>query len=158
MKHKVREQKCIVDERWGESLSRNFREKKKLFWKEGSAKRKSNDQMEMRIRDADGHMLTDGEDVVGRFRSYFDKLLNVDDGREAQLSDARIPGVKQNTRHMLEVSVEDVRKAVKKIKNGKAPGVDGITSEMLKYGGESLIEWLTRVCNVCFLEGRVSKD
>ena len=106
----------------------------------------------------DGHTLTDGEDVVGRFKSYFDKLLNVDDGREAQLSDARIPGVNQNARHLLEVSVEDVRKAVKKIKNGKAPGVDGITSEMLKYGGESVIEWLTRVCNVCFMEGRVPKD
>ena len=47
---------------------------------------------------------------------------------------------------------------MKKIRNGKAPGVDGITSEMLQYGGESVIEWLTRVCNVCFMEGRVPKD
>ena len=158
VKYKVREKKRVVDERWGESLSKNFREKKKLFWKEVNAERKSNDQMEMRIRDADGNMLTVGEDVVGRFKSYFDGLLNVDDGREAQLSDARILGVNQNARHMLEVSVEDIRKAVKKIKNGKAPGVDGITSEMLKYGGESVTEWLTRVCNVCFREGRVPKD
>ena len=43
-------------------------------------------------------------------------------------------------------------KGSEKIKNGKAPGVDGITSEMIKYGGESVIEWLTRVCNVCFRE------
>ena len=49
----------------------------------------------------------------------------------------------------LEVIVEDVRKAVKKSKKGKSPGVDGITSEILKYGGEALLEWLTRVCKVC---------
>ena len=61
--------------------------------------------MEMKIRDADEHMLTDGEDVVGRFRSYFDRLLNVDEGREVQLSDARILGVNLNARHLLEVSV-----------------------------------------------------
>ena len=81
----------------------------------------------------------------------------MDDGREAQLSDAGILGVNRNAKHLLEVSVEDVRKAVKKIKNGKAPGVHRNTSEMLKYGGESFIEWLTRVCNVCFMEGRVPK-
>ena len=111
--------------------------------------------MEMRIKDAEGHLLTVGEDVIGRFRGYFEELLNVDDGREAQLSGERIPGVNQNARHMLEVSVEDVRKVVKKIKNGKVLGVDGITSAMLKYAGEVLIEWLIRVCNVCFMKGRV---
>ena len=87
-------------------------------------------------------MLTVGEDVVGRFRSYFDELLNVDDGSEAQLSDARIPGVNQDARRVLEISVEDVRKAVKKrLGMGKHQGIDGITSEMLKYVDESLIEW-----------------
>ena len=48
----------------------------------------------------------------------------------------------------LEISVEDVRKAVKKLNGGKSPGVDGIISEMLKCDGECLLEWLRRVCNV----------
>ena len=106
--YKIREKKCMVDERWGESLSRNFREKKKHFWKEVNAERKSSDQMKIRIRDADEHMLTVAEDVVGRFRCYSDELLNMDDGREAQLSNARILGVNSNARHLLEISVEDV--------------------------------------------------
>ena len=38
------------------------------------------------------------------------------------------------------------------------PGVDGITNEMLRYGGECMFEWLTRVIVVCFKEGRVPKD
>ena len=51
-----------------------------------------------------------------------------------------------------------MRKAVKKLKKGKSPGIDGITSEMLKYGGESVIEWLTRVCVVCLRSGEVPLD
>ena len=36
--------------------------------------------------------------------------------------------------------------------------MDGITSEMLKCGGESLLEWLRRVCNVRVLEEKVPND
>ena len=36
--------------------------------------------------------------------------------------------------------------------------MDGITSEMLKCGGECLLEWLRRICNVCVLEEKVSND
>ena len=38
--------------------------------------------MEIQIRDVDGNMLTVGEDMVGIFRSYFDELLNLDNGRQ----------------------------------------------------------------------------
>ena len=47
---------------------------------------------------------------------------------------------------------------MKKLKKGKAPGVDGITSEMLRFGGDSVLEWLTRVCKVCLTEGVVPKN
>ena len=58
----------------------------------------------------------------------------------------------------LEIRVEDVRKEIKKLKGGKSPGVDGITSEMLKCGGECLLEWLRRICNACVAEERVLND
>ena len=41
------------------------------------------------------------------------------------------------------------------MKNGKSPGIDGIASEMLRDGGESVIQWLTRVCVICLAEGKV---
>ena len=58
----------------------------------------------------------------------------------------------------LEISVEDVRNAVKKLKGGKSLGVDGITSEMLKCGGECVLLWLRRVCIVGILEEKVLND
>ena len=54
--------------------------------------------------------------------------------------------------------MEDVRKAMKKLIEGKSPGVEGITSEMLKCGGECLFQWLKRVCNVCILEEKIPNE
>ena len=93
-----------------------------------------------------------------RWSEYYEALLSVDDGRRAQLSEVVRVRVNDDANDELVVSVEDVRKAVKKLKKGKLPGVDGITSEMLKYGGEALLEWLTRVCRVCVSEGKVQND
>ena len=73
------------------------------------------------------------------------QLLNVDDGRRAELTESGLWVMNELVNGELEISVEDVRKAVKKLKVGKSPGVDGISSEMLKCGGECLLEWLRRV-------------
>ena len=44
-------------------------------------------------------------------------------------------------------SEEEVTAAVQKLKNNKAPGLDNITSEMLKNGGECLIEFKSLLNN-----------
>lgn len=52
-------------------------------------------------------------------------------------------------------SKEEVGKALKKLKMGKAPGVDGICGEMLKYGGEVVLEWVTQMCGIAWESSRV---
>ena len=42
-------------------------------------------------------------------------------------------------------SEEEIRKAIGQLKNNKAPVEDGITAEMLKLGGEPIVEWLTQL-------------
>ena len=102
--------------------------------------------------------MTNASDVKQRWKEYFEWLLNVDDGRRAELTESGIGMMNELANGELETSVEDVRKAVKKLKGGKLPGVDGITSEMLTCGGECLLEWLRRVCIVCVLEEKVPND
>ena len=48
-----------ADERYGEKLRRNFRENKMMFWRDVSSVRKVKDQMNMRVKDVDGNMLTE---------------------------------------------------------------------------------------------------
>lgn len=45
------------------------------------------------------------------------------------------------------ISKEEVNEAIKKIKDGKAKGMDGIPREAWKYGGRELKEWIWRYCN-----------
>jgi len=49
-----------------------------------------------------------------------------------------------------EITELEVQKAIKKLKCGKACGLDGITAEMLKAGGKDVVLFLTRMFNVLF--------
>ena len=42
-----------------------------------------------------------------------------------------------------------------KLKNGKASGKDEITGEMIKGGGEKVVDWIWRLCNMAFESGFV---
>ena len=42
--------------------------------------------------------------------------------------------------------------------NGKAAGSDKICPEMIKHGGEEMLEQLTKLCNKVWLLGRVPKE
>src|SRR5678816_4719064 len=39
--------------------------------------------------------------------------------------------------------------------SGKSAGIDEITGEMIKNGGEKVIDWIWNLCNKAFMEGIV---
>src|SRR5678816_4733604 len=42
--------------------------------------------------------------------------------------------------------------------SGKSAGIDEITGEMIKNGGEKVIDWIWNLCNKAFMEGIVPRD
>ena len=46
---------------------------------------------------------------------------------------------------------------VGKLKNGKAVGKYDVTGEIVKGGGELVIEWIWKLCNVAFESGVVAE-
>ena len=56
------------------------------------------------------------------------------------------------------ISEEEVRKAVNEMKEGEAPGLDGCPTECIKNGGVSMIKWVVRLFNLCFVSGVVPKE
>lgn len=76
------------------------------------------------------------EEVIERWREYFERLLNIENNNELE-------EVK-----MVEVSVEnvgeeEVERALKEMKDGNAPGLSDVSSGMLKLAGRTAIRALT---------------
>ena len=55
-----------------------------------------------------------------------------------------------------EITKEEIRRGVGKLKKGKAEGVCGISGELLKAGGEVVIEWLFKIYNMVWRTGTES--
>lgn len=49
--------------------------------------------------------------------------------------------------HLRRYTREEIERAVKRLKDGKAVGEDEIPGEVWKYGGEKLTEYLWEMCN-----------
>ncbi len=52
----------------------------------------------------------------------------------------------------------EIMEAIRKLKLDKAPGLDGITAEMLKYGGEIVVDWMVWICNLSWEQSNVPED
>lgn len=56
-----------------------------------------------------------------------------------------------------DITNEEIKKALKQMKNGKCPGEDRITTEMLKFGGNILEGYIKKLFNQCLCEGTIPK-
>ncbi|MCP4254321.1 MAG: hypothetical protein GY775_13120, partial [Candidatus Scalindua sp.] len=155
----VKEAKRVVDRRWVMRLSGNF-EENKMFWKEVKRVRKGETGSEKRVKDLNGQLLVESEDVGKRWAEYFDELLNVEDEREVRI--VAVGGERGmpvfGERNDANISRKEVHDVVNDMKAGKAAGLDGCEVECLKKGGVSVVEWLCRLFNVCFMTGVVPID
>ena len=50
------------------------------------------------------------------------------------------------------IAREEIEEAVKKLKDKKSPGIDGIPAELIKTGGPALITTIHRLCNMIWQE------
>ncbi|KAK3529451.1 hypothetical protein QTP70_031090 [Hemibagrus guttatus] len=94
------------------------------------------------IKDRDGRVLTSEESVQRRWKEYFEELMN-----EENESEKRVEGVNSVEQKVDKIRKDEVRKALKRMKSGKAVGPDDIPVEVWKCLGEAAVEFLTSLFN-----------
>ncbi len=52
----------------------------------------------------------------------------------------------------------EVEEAIARLKCEKAVGMDGITAEMLKYGGDAVVDVMLLICERAWIKGEVPDD
>ena len=110
------------------------------------AKMKDRDSKDIRqaklIKEGNGQTLTHDEKIRERWRKYFQKLLNEDNQREQRAEETP-----ENAGTVEEITKDKVRTALRRMKNGKAVGPDGIPVEAWKCLEEEGVEWLAKISN-----------
>lgn len=112
--------------------SRSMHKKIKEITGQGSRKRSSNC-----IKNKDGKMLFDEDEIKSRWEEYVSELYNDDRGETPETEDDDGE----------EVLISEIQKAIKDLKSRKAPGSDMITSEMIKALDDTGVKIIHKLVN-----------
>ncbi len=96
----------------------------------------------VRMRREDGKLVGGESELKGIWKGYFEQLMNNEAEGEAVVTSMGIEAGRGRVPIQREVGRSEVEQAIARLKCGKAAGMDGITAEMFKYGGDAVVEWM----------------
>jgi len=88
------------------------------------------------------------------WKEYFDKLRNTEEPSELiekgnkEISEVEVEGL----------TTEEVKKAIKNLKNNKTAGTDGIHPELIIYGGNKLLNRMYKLLRQIWEEERIPEE
>jgi hypothetical protein len=93
-------------------------------------------------------LLVKDEEIKDRWREYFDKLFNGENEGPALGLDDSFDDT--NRCFFRRIQEAEIRETLKRMKEGKAMGPDGIPIEVWRCLGARAIVWLTKLFNLIF--------
>ena len=94
------------------------------------------------IMDESGQPLQKSEEKLAWWKRHFEKVLNV----QSVVAGNVIEELEDRSEvETTQVTREEVEQAVRKLQNYKAAGEDEIVTELLKNGGDAMIDWLLEI-------------
>ena len=96
------------------------------------------------IENKQGELLTNKDEVTKRWTEYCSNLYNLELNTNNSVLQPISPPVEVNT--MPPILKEEVEAALKSLQPNKSPGIDNIPSELLKHGGEEIVNAFTILC------------
>ena len=92
------------------------------------------------IKDKNGEMLYEAEKIKERWKKYGTQLFSSDQSVPRHTPDEHPPAALEP-----KVMPSEIRAAMKKLKVGKAARVDGTSGEMIRAGGETVVQAMKTV-------------
>ncbi|KAK3558236.1 hypothetical protein QTP86_013969 [Hemibagrus guttatus] len=148
----VSEAKTQVWEEFGEAMEKDYRTASGKFWQTARRLRRGKQLSANTVYGGDGELLVSTGDIVGRWKEYFEDLLNPTDTpsvEEPEAGDSEVDSF---------ITQAEVTEVVQQLLGGKAPGVDEICPEYLMSLDVVGLSWLTRLCNIAWRSGTVPLD
>ncbi|KAI3352425.1 hypothetical protein L3Q82_005189 [Scortum barcoo] len=145
----VLEAKTRVWEEFGEAMEEDYRSASKRFWQTVRRLRRGKQYSANTVYSAGGELLTSTEDIVGRWKKYFEDLLNPTDlpsNEEAEDGDSEVDS---------SITQAEVTEVVQQAPRWQGAGVDEIRPEYPKSLDVVGLSWLTRLCNIAWRLGTV---
>uniref|UniRef100_A0A3Q3JAD5 Reverse transcriptase domain-containing protein n=1 Tax=Monopterus albus TaxID=43700 RepID=A0A3Q3JAD5_MONAL len=133
-------------------MEKDYRSASKRFWQTVRRLRRGKQCPAKTVYSGGGQLMTSTGDIVGRWKEYFEDLLNP--GAMSSDEEAEAEGSEVDS----SITQAEVTEVVKKLLGGKAPGVDEIRPEYLKSLDVVGLSWLTHLCNVAWQSGTVPLD
>ncbi|KAK3522948.1 hypothetical protein QTP86_010078 [Hemibagrus guttatus] len=135
----VSEAKTRVWEEFGEAMEKDYRTASGKFWQTVRRLRRGKQLSANTVYSGGGELLASTRYVVGRWKEYFEDLLNPTDTpsiEEPEAKDSEIDSF---------ITQAEVTEVVQQLLGSKAPGVDEIRPEYLKSLDVVGLSWLTRL-------------
>jgi len=146
-------------EEFGRKMEEDRRQNQKLFYKVLKTLRKGKTKRVTRVKNKQGEITKTNSETMDRWKEYFEELLEA--GQEEDSTN--MEDEEQTNRDELhedeeKITKEEMEEAIKKVKNGKAPGYDKVTPEMVKEMGEEGKKWLLTIYNKAWKEENIPQD
>ena len=104
------------------------------------------------INSADGRVLANEEEIMSRWREYFETLLNRP-GPETPVEEEE-----RREPEIDELNDEEILRSIKKLKSNRAAGSDEIVAELMKCGGETLERYLIAIFKSIWQEEEIPTE
>ncbi|KAL0895220.1 hypothetical protein ABMA27_013658 [Loxostege sticticalis] len=111
-----------------------------------------------KLKNSEGKTVTSVPAILAEVESFYQKLYASHAPKPPpDANDPRATLTRHFTDDLPEVDEDEIGRALKQLQNGKAPGEDGITTELLKAGGTPMLKILKELFNSVISNGTTPK-